>query len=253
MANEKKEPKNIQSVHRALDILEYLIESGDGRKLSEIAESCGLNTTTAFHIIKTLESRNYIEQSPDSLKYKTGGKMFSLSLKTYRNVNLTRLFQPYIEQLSHSFGETVSLFHYCKIASGMKGLCVYALESENPVHVSVSIGKLVPLSNTAVGKLYLSALSEENLTETLASELEDPSLPELRRQISDVGLKQYCVEFGEYEKDIINVAVPIYKYSGRVVASICISIPIHRAKEDRISEMVKAMLPISKELSALPL
>ena len=76
--------KRIQSLDRALDIVELLIETGDGVKLSEIAAATGLNKTTAFHLIKTLEDRGYVEQSPDTLKYKTGYKMFENASRLYR-------------------------------------------------------------------------------------------------------------------------------------------------------------------------
>ena len=75
MDNLEKNVKTIQSVHRALDILEFAVFSGNGQKLSTITEHCHLNKTTAFHLIKTLEARGYLEQSPDTLSYKTGGKV----------------------------------------------------------------------------------------------------------------------------------------------------------------------------------
>ena len=79
MDNLEKNVKTIQSVHRALDILEFAVFSGNGQKLSTITEHCHLNKTTAFHLIKTLEARGYLEQSPDTLSYKTGGKVFELA------------------------------------------------------------------------------------------------------------------------------------------------------------------------------
>lgn len=60
MITENKPVKTIQSVHRALDILEFLVEKGDGQRLSSIADYCHLNKTTAFHLLKTLETRGYI-------------------------------------------------------------------------------------------------------------------------------------------------------------------------------------------------
>ena len=107
MDNLEKNVKTIQSVHRALDILEFAVFSGNGQKLSTITEHCHLNKTTAFHLIKTLEARGYLEQSPDTLSYKTGGKVFELASKAYQNINLTTICQPYLEQLVSEFNETV--------------------------------------------------------------------------------------------------------------------------------------------------
>ena len=73
MDNLEKNVKTIQSVHRALDILEFAVFSGNGQKLSTITEHCHLNKTTAFHLIKTLEAREmyklkYLHRSPSSLQ-----------------------------------------------------------------------------------------------------------------------------------------------------------------------------------------
>ena len=247
---EEKKVKNIQSIHRALDILEFLVENGTGTKLSEIAEHCNLNKTTAFHIVKTLESRNYIEQSPDSLKYKTGGKLFTIGFAAYKGIDLNKICQPYMERLLQTYNETVSLYHYCKMENGMMALCISCMESDHSVHVSTAVGKLLPLTNTAVGKLYLSALSEDRLAPILEAE---HAAPGLRDQLASIRKDHYCVEREEYEDGVVNIAVPIYKYSGRVMAVICISIPVHRVSEDLIQKISADMLPISRTLSSLSL
>lgn len=257
MDNLEKNVKTIQSVHRALDILEFLISSGDGQRLSSITEHCDLNKTTAFHLIKTLESRGYLEQSPDSLYYKTGGKVFELALKAYQNINLTQICQPYLEQLADQFNETVGVFHYSKIDGRMQTLCTSYVESTHPVKVSVSLGKWLPLSCTAVGRVYLSCLSKSAFEEALHLENHSPTdendCMKLYDEVAKVKKQRFCIEREEYEEGVVNLAVPIYKYSGRAIASICITMPSQRAGQNRIKEMVAAMKPISKEISALPL
>ena len=260
MSEIKKSVKTIQSVHRALDILEFLVGSGDGQKLSLITEHCGLNKTTAFHIIKTLESRGYLEQSPDSLRYKTGGKLFEIAMSAYRNINLNQICQPHLEQLLDRFNETAGVYHYTKVDGVMRALCIHYMESTHPVKVSLSIGRRLPLFCTAVGRMYLSALKGELLKQTLISEsmehFTDATTTDrdtLCRKLKEARGESYCIEREEYEEGVVNVAVPIYKYSGRVIASICITIPAQRAEQGRLEEMVSAMKPISRELSSLPL
>lgn len=257
MEQEQKNVKTIQSVHRALDILEFLIFSGDGQRLSAITDHCGLNKTTAFHLIKTLEARGYLEQSPDSLSYKTGGKVFELALKAYQNINLTQICQPYLEQLSSQFNETVGVFHYSKIDGRMQTLCTSYVESTHPVKVSVTLGKWLPLACTAVGRLYLSCLSPESLEEALQLENYIPATEDDRKKLyvklADAKRHGYSIEREEYEEGVVNLAVPINKYSGRAIASICITMPSQRASQNRLKEMAAAMKPISRAVSALPL
>lgn len=252
-----KNPKTIQSVHRALDILEFLIASGDGKPLSAIAEHCALNKTTAFHLIKTLEARGYVEQSPDSLKYKTGGKVFDIAVRAYQDINLTRICEPYLEQLMEQFNETVGLYHYSRSDGRIQAVCTSYQESAQPVRVSASLGRWLPLCSTAVGKMYLSCLKKDTLDETIRMDPDCPHDTEeymsLKQQLIKIKKQAYCIEREEYEEGIVNISVPIYKYSGRVIASLCVSIPVQRAHERRLKEILDAMIPISEKLSSLPL
>ena len=247
---EDKKIKNIQSVHRALDILEYLVASGGGKKLSEIAADCGLNKTTAFHLVKTLEARGYVEQSPDSLKYKYGGTLFQMATRVYQNIDLLSICTPCMEQLFDRYHETVGLYHYMKLDDKMQSLCIQYIESTNPVKVSLSVGKWFPLHCTAVVKLYLSALDDENLNfELNRTDLSEHEIKKLSAHLKQIREQRYCVECEEFENGITNIAVPIYKWSGRVLAAICISLPTQRTTTELLAEISKEMVPFSHQLS----
>lgn len=251
---EDKKIKNIQSVHRALDILEYLVAGGSGKKLSEIAAACDLNKTTAFHLIKTLEARGYVEQSPDSLKYKYGGTLFQMATQVYQNVDLLTVCAPYMEQLFERYHETVGLYHYMKLDDKMQALCIQYIESTNPVKVSLSVGKWFPLHCTAVGKLYLSGLDEKNLNLELShTNLTENEIQKLLAHLDQIHRQRYCIECEEFEIGITNIAFPIYKWSGRVMASICISLPTQRATTDLLTEIGTQMVPFSHQLSMMNL
>lgn len=79
--------KTIQSVDRALDILECLCLK-NSYKLGDLAEACSLNKTTAFHILKTFEARGYVEKSYDTQVYKLGWKGFELFAGLYQNIDV---------------------------------------------------------------------------------------------------------------------------------------------------------------------
>ena len=257
MDNLEKNVKTIQSVHRALDILEFAVFSGNGQKLSTITEHCHLNKTTAFHLIKTLEARGYLEQSPDTLSYKTGGKVFELASKAYQNINLTTICQPYLEQLVSEFNETVGVYHYSKINGLTQVLCTSYVESTHPVRVSVAVGKWLPLMHTASGYIFLSSLSSDALKEILISDghssLSDSDFSSLKEKLEKIHTSGICLEQEEYVEGVVNIAVPIYQYTGRPIAAICVSTPVQRAQEELLNKMTEKLKKISREISSLPL
>lgn len=250
-----KTPKNIQSVHRALDVLEYLVFSGQAKKLSQISETCGLNKTTAFHIVKTLEARGYIEQSPDTLRYKHGRALFQMATKVYQNIDITELYAPVMQTLYRTYNETVTLYLYqqCENRNAWQAVCICTLESTASVHISIPVGAWYPLTHTAVGKVYLSALNKSDLHGFLSQEehtLSAEQLLELNTTLARIRNEHFCVEQNEYEDGITNIAAPIYKWSGRVMAALCVSIPSHRA-EALLPNVSRDLVRCAEQLTAM--
>lgn len=255
---EEKAPKTIQSVNRALDILEFILESGNGYPLATISEKCGLNKTTAFHLLKTLENRGYIEQSFDTHFYKSGWKLYSIATSAFENQNIVKIGKPYMEKLFQEFNETVLLCYCGKVQDRHRGICFCQLESTNPLHTTLPVGSILPLHCTSVGKTYLMNLPKNFLDQALNRKLEsytnrtitDPDV--LRTQLFQIKKQGYCIEMGEYQEHVCTLAVPVIKYTGRTIFSLVISMPEQRAQKERLDKMITAMLPMAKELSAMP-
>lgn len=61
----------VQSVIRALDILRTVVESPNGMRLNEVADSCGLKVTTAHNLLRSLCARGFL--SKDASGHFVGG------------------------------------------------------------------------------------------------------------------------------------------------------------------------------------
>ena len=71
--------RTIQSVDRAIDVLEVLAESGAELPLKEIARKTGLNVSTCHHLLATLVNRGYVGRSRLGRLYFIGSKVTELS------------------------------------------------------------------------------------------------------------------------------------------------------------------------------
>lgn len=68
----------IQSVSRAIDILETVAESAGGLRLTEVARRVHLKPNTAHNLLKTLVARGYVEKI-DGPAYRVGGAALGLA------------------------------------------------------------------------------------------------------------------------------------------------------------------------------
>ena len=99
----KKDPKihrngqgGVQSVQRALYLLEVFLEHGPEIGLSRIAELLNLNKATAYRLLSTLESRGYVKRNPGTRKYSLGIKVFELGFYFQSQMEIRRTGLPYL-------------------------------------------------------------------------------------------------------------------------------------------------------------
>ena len=248
---DEKAVKNIQSVHRALDILECISESGSGYRLGDLADRCQLNKTTAFHLLKTLEVRGYVEKSYDSKIYKLGWKSYDLFSDTYEKLNIRSAILPYMEEIRRRTDETVSLYNYLQFQGYYVGICIIQLESNQPLKFSSKLGSRIPLHCTAAGKVHLLCYSGDVLTDLMAKMPYTSYTPAttgnaelLSEQLRDIRQAGYCIEREEFTPGICSVAVPLFKYSGRISFSVGISVPATRELDGRLNEIAHSMMDV---------
>ena len=74
-----KQVRTIQSVDRALSILEVLAAATGEMPLGEIAERAGLNPSTCHHLLGTLVVRGYVGQTPSTRSYFLGARITQLA------------------------------------------------------------------------------------------------------------------------------------------------------------------------------
>ncbi len=240
---------SVQSVDRALTILEMLARTGEAG-VTEIADELGVHKSTAFRLVATLEQHRMVEQSGDRGKYRLGVGVLRLAGATTARLDLVQEARPICKQLAADTGETVN------IAVLAEGGALYldqvagssALQSHNWV------GQHIPLHATSNGKVLLSGMDDESLAEVLRQ------LPRytpqtitkratLREQVEKVRVEGYSVAVDELEVGLTAVAAPIRSAHGDVVASMSVSGPTFRLDTDAIADVVSLVVAAAEEVS----
>ena len=156
-AGAKGDRHNIQSVDRALFLLETIAEVGGEATLTELATRTGLNISTCHHLLATLIQRGFAAKVPGRRLYALGSRILDLGHACLQ-VDLPRRAQPYLEAINSATGETVHL-------AALQGDAVITLavrEARHAVRVDTGkIGRLEAPHATSVGKAMLAWLPEE--------------------------------------------------------------------------------------------
>src|SRR5690348_2162648 len=104
---DKKAPRHsIQSVDRALLLLETIAEMGGEATLTELSNRTNLNISTCHHLLATLIRRNFVAKVPGRRLYALGGRILYIGHACLQ-VDLPRRAQSYLESVNQMTGETV--------------------------------------------------------------------------------------------------------------------------------------------------
>ena len=87
--------RGIQSVERALRILEVISQAKEGASLSEISGAVGLDHSTAHNLLLTLKQCEYVFQPKPNGRYYLGYRALQLSRRSPARVpKASRSFSP---------------------------------------------------------------------------------------------------------------------------------------------------------------
>ncbi|MFC4115724.1 IclR family transcriptional regulator [Nonomuraea zeae] len=242
---------SVQSVERALDVLEALAEHGGEAGLSEIAARTGLPYGTIHRLLQTLLSRGYVRQESDR-RYALGGGLVRLGGIAEGMVGVWA--QPYLTKMVELSGETANL----AMLEGDFVVYVAQVPSPRRLRMFAEVGRRVLPHSTAVGKVLLAERPADAVAvfERTGMPRRTPNtvtdLTSMRAELDLVRARGYAMDLGEEELGVHCLAVPVWD-GDRVVAAMSVSGPAERIDaldRDELAEgMRKIALDFGNELS----
>ena len=205
----------VQSVDRALEILEVLARVGEAG-ITEVAAELGVHKSTAFRLVATLEQHRLVEQSGDRGKYRLGVGLLRLAGATTARLDLVQEARPLARQLASETGETVNI----AVLSESSALYLDQVAGSSALQPHNWVGQHIPLHATSNGKVLLCGLEPARLDEVLGSlaAYTDHTIVRkkaLRAELDRVREQGYAVAVDELEVGLTAVAVVVADRGGR--------------------------------------
>jgi len=244
---------SVQSVHRAVSILELLAQEGE-LGVTELGRRLGVHKATASRLVATLVGHGLVARNPATEKCRLGIGLAHLAGVALAGLDLVRRARPVLEDLAGRTEETVNL----AVMDGDLVLNVDQITGPRSI-VSVSwVGRRTPFHCTANGKVLVAFLPEAERERRLSSPL-TPETPNtivepdiLRAQLAEVRARGYAQTVEELEEGLNAVAAPIRRADGEVIAAVSVAGPGFRmrpAELPRIARMARdAAAAVSRRL-----
>jgi DNA-binding IclR family transcriptional regulator len=243
--------RTIQSVDRAAALLKAVAGSREPLTVAELAARCGLNRSTAWRLLATLDSQGLVERDPVTQRYSVGYAIFQIAAAGDHDA-LVRRAHPVLQHLADDTGETVNL------AVAKRFNLVYVHQVEAPQIMSPNwLGRAVALHATSSGKAFLAWLPKEERDVLVPARLErftDTTLTQ-RRQLEEeleaVRRDGYSICVGELEETLYGASAAVLNERERPVAIVSVWGPQHRVPAERLPEIGRKARDAAGEIKTL--
>lgn len=250
-ADPRRSRRSVQSVDRALDLLEALAGSDGEVAITSLAARTKLHVSTVHRLLATLLRRGYVRQNPDTSRYYAGAKVSTLADGRSRYNELRTIARPLLQALVEATRETANL----SVLDDTMAVYIETAASPQVVRLFTVVGNRVPLHATGAGKALLASLPQARrdglLDRTELKPLTARTLVDrasLARALDETRERGYALDDEEYDEGVRCVAVTVGPI-GAPIAALSISGPASRLSKQRCVEFVPQMRRAAGELA----
>jgi IclR family acetate operon transcriptional repressor len=237
-------------IGKALDIIAILRTSPQPLSLNELTLRLELVKSSVFRILHTLEVSGYVDRDPAG-RYALSADLQASAPRQLRTA-LVDTAMPALKELSREFRETVSLA--MRFENRIE--VIATVESPHLIHMSNTVGRIVPPHASSLGKA-VAAFQREEVRERLVrsygihrfTEHTVIDEVELKREFERVHARGYSTDEEESVLEGCCFGAPILDAHGEAIAAISVSSPKMRVRDEQLQQrLVSALRRVSAHI-----
>lgn len=243
---------NVQSVDRAMLLLEILGEDAEGYRLTDLAMRSGLSVSTTHRLLTTLEMRQFVQLDHSDGLWHVGRKTFQVGSTFAQQKNFVAPALPFLRQLRDQTRETANL----GVVVDGRVIFLAQVESREIMRAITRVGGTTPMVNSGIGKALLSTYAAADVAAIVAAygmkKLTPNSLTrasDLTDDLARVRSQGYAVDDEEYQQGLRCIAAPVYNQQGEAFCAISVSGLAQRLSPDRVPAVGKLVAETARALT----
>ena len=239
-----------QSSDKLLQILECISKNKLPLRLQDISEQVGMSQSTVLRYLNTLANTGYVYQEEDTLRYGLTWKICALSQNLDSNIGLRNIVNPFISRLSMEKELGACLV----VDYNFECLYLDCITPNELPHI-LRIGRSAPLHATGSGKVLLASYNDTKVEEYIQTkhltQLTDYTITSrdaLFEELKRIRSTGYGIDAEECEIGLRCISIPLYNYSGNIIAALSLFGSTSVLTPDRIEPEI---VPLLREVSAI--
>jgi IclR family acetate operon transcriptional repressor len=227
----------VQSLVRALTIVNRLAATDEGATLTEVAQQVGLSPSTAHRLLTTLEQERYVRFDAERRLWSVGVQAFVAGSAFLKTRSLVPTARPHMRALMESSEETVNL----AVEDQAEAVYLSQVECRQMMRAFARPGGRVPLHCSSVGKALLSAMPDADVARVLhrhgLARVTIKTLtttPALREDLARARIRGYAIDDEEHAVGLRCIAAVVFNEAADPLAALSLSGPMARIPDERI-------------------
>lgn len=244
--------RSIQSVVRALTIIEIMAAAKEPLALNEIASRARLNASTCHHLVATLVGRGYVIHAGRSRGYMLSSRLAELVELSVREIDLAEFVRPKLVQLAEQLAESVQM----AVLRGSNLITQLRAGNAAGLREADEFRKMTALHATATGKAILAWLPEAEMVRVISengmtayTERTITTLSGLIEELRHVRRNGFAIDDQELETGVVCCGAAIRDEKGAVIASISATFAAHKNSEAYRGHVVRQVAQCARSLS----
>ncbi|MDD5265384.1 MAG: IclR family transcriptional regulator, partial [Candidatus Bipolaricaulis sp.] len=241
-----------KSLHRAFVVLDLFDSEASHLTASEIAAALGLRPGTIYPTLCTMEEHGYVERD-EHKRYRLGLKFLERSSHILSHLDVRSIAQPHLRSLARELEGNTHL----AVLYEREVLYLHREEGQPTVILNEVVGRRVPAYCTALGKVLLAHLPDEDLLLLLRSIRMQPLTPntilkkeQLMEELRKTQSMGYGTDREEFHVGSTCLAAPLRNHTGAVLAAISVSLPTNALSAERERKVVESLVRCAQQVSS---
>lgn len=248
----EKRDGGVQSVDRALTLLEILGSEEEGLRLTDLSMKSGLSPSTAHRLLTTLEKRRFVQFDAADNHWHVGRAAFSVGASFVKRRNFVAPSLHYLKYLRDLTRETANL----GVIEDGSVITLAQAESREIMRAIAPVGGRAPVTSSAMGKAIMATWTAKELETfinrhplmrlTSASIM---SFEALKAELEEVRQNGYAIDNEEYMPGLRCVGAAVYNHQGEAFFAISVSGLTSRVSMEKVAEMGLSVARTAGELT----
>jgi len=242
----------VKVLEKAMRILDVYSRTENAFTLDDLTKRTGLDKSTVFRILRTMEKNGYIRYDREDGFYRLGLRFMELGGVVYSSTSVRKSASPYLDAIARSLKATILV----GVIIDDQFSYIDKKEGDSILRIPSYLGAKMPPTESFLGLTLLAFMDPSERKRLLRqhplkkhTERTVTRVREVEATLDRARQRGYFLERGEFFDGVIQIGVPIRGVGGNTVAALGACAQEFRVSDENLGRGLQELMETAKLIS----